>query len=111
MVWPALSVSTMSGSPAAAKNVFQPVVVLDDLVGHTAGGDFAGPADHLGHPECAFPVGVLFAAERCSGAVGPGVGVGAVVGAVDHDGVLGDAQFVRTSSNCPTCLSWSIMVS
>src|SRR6476620_9814967 len=76
MVWPALSVSTMSGSPAAAKNVFQPVVVLDDLVGHTAGGDFAGPADHLGHPECAFPVGVLFAAERCGGAVGPGVCVG-----------------------------------
>ena len=73
----------------------QPVVVLDDLVGHHPGLDLAGPADHLGNPERALPVGVLLAAERRGAAVGPAVAVRPVVGAVDDDGVLGDAEFVE----------------
>ena len=73
----------------------QPVVVLDDLVGHRARLDLAGPADQLRHPEGALPVGVLLAAERRGAAVGPGIAMRAVVGGVQDDGVLGDTEFVQ----------------
>ena len=58
------------------------------------GFDLPGPADHLGNAERAFPVGGLLAAERGRRTVGPAVGVRTVVGRVDDDGVLGDAEFV-----------------
>ena len=48
-----------------------------------------------GHPEGAFPVGVLLAAERGHRAVGPGVHVRAVVGRVDDDRIVGDAQILE----------------
>ena len=79
----------------------QPVMVLDDLVGDRARLDLAGPADHLRDPERAFPVGGLLAAERGRGAVRPGVHVRAVVGGVDDDGVLGDAEFVEQVEQLP----------
>ena len=47
-VCPALSFSTMSGSPAAASRVGSQSWWLDDLVGDHARRDPAGPADHLG---------------------------------------------------------------
>ena len=59
----------------------QPIMMLDNLVGHAARLDLAGPADHLGNPEGALPVGGLLAAERRGRAVGPAVGVRSVVGA------------------------------
>ncbi len=93
--WPVLSFSTMSGSPAAAQERREPVVVLDDVVGDRAGGDVTGPADHLGHAEGTLPVGVLLAAERGGRSVGPGVGVRAVVGGVDDDRVVGEAELVE----------------
>jgi hypothetical protein len=80
--------------PGGGQEGGQPVVVLDELVGHHSGGDLARPADQLRHAERALPVGVLLAAERCRRAVGPGVGVRPVVGAVNDDGVVGDAEFV-----------------
>ena len=55
----------------------------------------AGPAHHRRHAIAAFPVGVLLAAERRGAAVGPGERLGAVVGGVDHDGVVGDAEVVE----------------
>ena len=68
--------------------------MLHNLVGDRARLDFSGPPDHFGNPKCPFPVGGLFAAERRGRAVGPTVGVRAVVGAVDDDGVFGDPEFV-----------------
>ena len=59
----------------------QPVVVLDDVVGHRARLDLSRPADHLRNPERALPVGVLLAAERRGARVGPAVAVRPVVGA------------------------------
>ena len=92
---PAFSFSTTSGVAGGGEERRQPVVVLDDLVGHHAGRDVARPADHLRDPERALPVGVLLAAERGHAAVGPGVHVRAVVGGVDDDRVVGDAQLVE----------------
>ena len=89
------SSSTMSGSPAAARNVGSQSWCWTISLETDAGRDVAGPADHLGHPERALPVGVLLAAERRHAAVGPGVHVRAVVGAVDDDRVVGDAQLVE----------------
>ena len=53
------------------------------------------PADHGGHAESAFPVGVLLAAERRGRRVRPGELVRTVVGRVDDDGVVGDAKIVE----------------
>jgi hypothetical protein len=50
---------------------------------------------HGRHAEGAFPVGVLLAAERCRRRVRPGELIGAVVGRVDDDGVVGNAEIVQ----------------
>ena len=60
-----------------------------------SGLDDAGPADEGRHAEAAFPVGRLLALERRGAAVGPGEDFGAVVGGVDDDGVVGDAEVVE----------------
>ena len=72
-----------------------PVVVAHQFVGDRAGLDMARPAHQAGNAERAFPVGVLLRAEVRHGAVGPGVHVRAVVGGVDNDRVVGDAQVVE----------------
>ena len=41
------------------------------------------------------PVGVLLASEGCHSAVRPGVHVNAVVGRVEHDGVVGDTELIE----------------
>lgn len=94
ILWPFFNFSMMSDCRRPPRR-WQPVVLLDDLVGDHARGDLARPANHLRNAECAFPVGVLLTAEGGCCAVGPGVGVWAVVGAVDDDGVLRDAQSVQ----------------
>ena len=70
-------------------------MVLDDLVRDLAGLDLARPAHQHRHAERALPVGVLLAAERRHGAVRPGVHVGAVVGRIHDEGVVGDAELVE----------------
>ena len=55
----------------------------------------AGPAHHRRHAIAALPVGVLLAAERRRAAVRPAHDLGAVVGGVDHDGVVGDLEVVE----------------
>ena len=85
----------MFGSPGGGQEGGQPVQVADDLVGHGAGLDLAGPAHHGRHPEGALPVGVLLVAEGRHAAVGPGVHMRPVVGAVHDDGVVGDAQVIQ----------------
>ena len=85
----------MSGSPAAATSVVRPVLGREDVVDLGARRHQAGPAHHRRHAVAAFPVGVLLAAERRGAAVGPGERLGAVVGGVDHDRVVGDAEIVE----------------
>ena len=84
----------MSGAPAAAAKVGQPVLVRDDAVERRARREMAGPADEAGHAVGAFPVRVLLAAERRGAGVGPGVVVRAVVGRILDDGVVGEAEVV-----------------
>ena len=92
---PSFSFSTMSGSPAIARNVGSQSWCWTMLVGHAAGCDPARPAHHHRHAESAFPIGVLLAAEGRHRAVRPGIHVRAVVRAVHHEGVIGDAQLVE----------------
>ena len=73
----------------------KPVHVVDDLVADLVLGDLARPADHRGHTPRAFPVGVLLTPERRHPGIRPGVHVRTVVGRVEHDGVVGDAQLVE----------------
>ena len=73
----------------------QHVLVADDAVQHRARLDLAGPAHEARNAPSAFPVRVLLAAERRVGAIGPGVVLGAVVGGIHDDGVVGDAQFIE----------------
>ena len=72
-----------------------PVVVAHQFVGDRARLDDARPAHEHGHPERAFPVGVLLRAERRHRAVGPGVHVRPVVARVDDDRVVRDAHVVQ----------------
>src|SRR5687768_14443893 len=70
-------------------------MVVDDLVRNHSGRDLARPTDYLRHPERAFPVRVLFAAERCHSAVWPTVHMRAVVGRVHDDRVVCDPELVQ----------------
>ncbi len=85
----------MSGSPAAARNVGSQSWCWMISFETTPGGDLGRPADHLGDAEGTLPVRVLLAAERGHAAVGPGVHVRPVVGAVDDDRVLREAELVE----------------
>ncbi len=71
------------------------VLVREDLVRDRARLDVPGPADQARHAPPALPVRVLLAAERGRAAVGPGDDLGAVVGRVHDDRVLGDAELVE----------------
>ena len=71
------------------------VLMGTDVVNHLAGFDHAGPADERRHAEGAFPVGGLLALERRSATIGPGEDFGAVIGGIDDDGVIGDAEVVE----------------
>ncbi len=73
----------------------QHVGVREHLVGHGSRLDHAGPADRARHAPAALAVGVLLAAERRRAAIGPAHDLGAVVGRVHDDGVVGDAQLVE----------------
>ena len=73
----------------------QHVLVGGDVVDDGARLDHARPADQRRHAVAALPVGVLLAAEHGGAAVGPGEGLGTVVGRVHHDGVVGDAELVE----------------
>ncbi len=73
--WPFFSFSTMSGSPAAARNVGSQSWCWTISLETTPGRDPAGPAHHHRHAERAFPVRVLLAAERRHRPVGPCVHV------------------------------------
>jgi len=81
--------------PRGGQKSGQPIHVMHDLVGPRAGLDVTWPAHHGGHPPAAFPVGVLLAAERCHRCIGPCIHVRAVVGGVEDDSVVGNAQLIQ----------------
>ena len=86
-------------------------MVLDDLVGHDPAGILPGQRIMPGTRKA--PSQLVFFSLRNGviAAVRPGVHVRAVVGRVDDDGVVGDAQLVERLEQLPTSLSWSIIVS
>ena len=73
----------------------QPVLMADDTVQHRARLNLARPAHERGDPPAAFPIGVLFAAERRDAGVRPGIVVRAIVGRVKDDRIVGDAELVE----------------
>ena len=110
--WPAFSFSTMSGSPAAARNVGSQSWCWTISFETDAGRDLPGPADQLRDAEGAFPVRVLLAAERRHAAVRPRVHVRPVVGRVDRRSCCRRSRARRACrGRAPTSLSWSIIVS
>src|SRR4030095_9873236 len=72
-----------------------PVLCREDFVDLGARLHHAGPAYECRHAVAALPVGVLFAAERRGAAVGPSERLRTVVGGIDHDRVVGDAEVVE----------------
>ena len=101
MVSPLSSRSLIVGVPGRGEEGREPVQAREHLVGDLARLDLARPADHRRHAEGAFPVRVLLAAERRRRGVRPGELVGAVVGAVDDDGVVGDLEIVERLQELP----------
>jgi hypothetical protein len=73
----------------------RPVLGGEDVVDLHARRHQAGPAYHRRHAIAAFPIGVLLAAERRGAAVGPRERLGAIVGGVDHDRIVSDAEIVE----------------
>jgi hypothetical protein len=63
---------------------------VDGLACH----EFAGPTDEGRHAIGAFPVRILFAAERRGACIRPRIVMRSIVGRVEHDGVVGDAEIV-----------------
>ena len=76
------------------KQGWRPIEMRHDLVRDRAGLDLAGPPHDLRDAVSAFPTGVLLAAELRRPGIRPGVAVRAVVGGVDDDRVVGNAEFV-----------------
>jgi hypothetical protein len=63
--------------------------------------DDARPANHCGRAIAALPVRVLLAAEGSRAAVGPRERLGAVVGGVEDDRVVGDTEIVELFEQRP----------
>ncbi len=53
------------------------------------------PSHHRRHPKLALPIGVLFTAERGHRCVRPRIHVWSVIGRVDDDRVVGDAEIIE----------------
>src|SRR5271155_839854 len=83
------------GVAGRANESLHPVFRRDDVVNLGAGFDQTGPSHHRRHAIAALPVGILLAAKWRGAAVGPGEGLGAVVGRVDDDRVVRDPQVVE----------------
>src|SRR6266850_1471316 len=78
---------------------WHPVEGTDDVVRDRAWLNASGPADHAWHAERAFPVRILLAAERRRTGIRPGILMWTIVGSVDHDGVVADAEIVHCFEN------------
>ena len=81
--------------PGGGEQRRHPILKGHDVVDHLPRLDAARPADRRRRAEAAFPGGRLLAPEGGVAAIGPGHHLGAVVGGVDDDGVLRDAEVVQ----------------
>ena len=79
----------------------QQILVSEHLVVRRAGLDHARPTDRHRDAEGTLPVGGLLALERRAAAVGPAHHLGAVVGRVDDDRVVGDPELVELREQLP----------
>ena len=89
------------------------IFMREHVVVHGARLDHPGPADHRRHAEAAFPVGRLLTAERGAATIGPAHDLGPVVGGVDDDGVVRDAQvveFLQQLAHVPVVLDHAVGV-
>src|SRR5262249_45749657 len=73
----------------------QPILLREDGVDRRAGFDHARPAYDHRYTEAAFPGRALFTLERHRPTVGPADDFAAIVGAVDEDRVVGDAEIIQ----------------
>ena len=64
------------------------IFVRGDVVIHRTWFDYAWPFDHGRDAVAAFPIGVFFTSEHGGATIGPGKGLGAVVGRIHDDGVF-----------------------
>src|SRR5262249_17508148 len=91
----------------------RPILGGEDLVDLAARWHQARPADHRRHAIAAFPVGVLLTPEGGGTAVGPGERLGAVVGGIDHDGVVSDTEvveFLKQFADLPVMLDHAVRI-
>ena len=78
-----------------------PVLRREDVVDLRARRHEARPAHKRRDTVAAFPVGVLFPAERRKAAVRPGKCLSAIVGRVDDDRIVGDTEVVERLQELP----------
>ena len=76
----------------------------DDVVVDGAGLDDAGPADDLRHTVAAFPGRALLAMERRNAAVRPGKRFCPVIGRVNDDRVVRDAELFQLRKCATYCV-------
>ena len=84
-----------SGVPGRGHERREPVEAREHSVADRPWLDVTRPAHNGRHAERAFPVGVLLAAERRNGGVGPSEEVRPVVRGEDHDCVIRNAQVIQ----------------
>src|SRR6478752_285449 len=79
----------------------RPILSGEDFVDLGPGRHQSRPANHRRDAISTFPVGILLALEGRRPAVGPRERLGAIVGGVDHDGVVGDTEVVELFQQLP----------
>ena len=89
------------GLASSGDQCSRPILCREDLVDLGSRRHQSRPADHRRHAIAAFPVGVLLALERRCAAIGPGECLGAVIGGVNDDRVVGDAEVVELLQDLP----------
>ena len=89
------------GGAGGSQKGGHPVGVGGHFIDGLAALDLLRPAHEARHPVAALPVGVLLTPERSDAAVRPHIEMRAVVGGVDHDGILSNAQVVQLLEQLP----------
>src|SRR5215468_2126055 len=83
------------GKSSGCRERDEQILVALDAVRYAARLDHARPANDARHTYAAFPGGSLLAAERCIAAVGPKGHLITVIGGVDDDRIVSNAQALQ----------------
>ena len=103
----------MFGSPAAATSVAAQSSAEKISLISVCGGTRPGQRTIAGTPVATLPIGVLLTPEGGRTSVGPGERLRAVVGRVDHDGIVGDAEvveFLQELSDLPIMFDHAVRI-